>query len=172
MSLVGALTAVGTAVGVTGAMAAPVVGGAILGTAAYGLGSGIEAITKSTPPPSAPTGPTLAPGLSPAMSPQQALQGPPANAAPLQGLGAIGTPMASAAPVPSPQAAAHGGVMHAKGGHVALKDGAYIIPADVVSALGNGSSKAGAEFLQQLMGAIRKEAVQLQGLGAAKKHVA
>jgi len=60
----------------------------------------------------------------------------------------------------------------AHGGQVPLKDGAYIIPADVVSALGNGSSKAGAEFLRHLMIEVRKESVNLQGLGAAKKHVA
>ena len=58
----------------------------------------------------------------------------------------------------------------AHGGQVPLKDGAYIIPADVVSALGNGSSKAGAEFLRHLMMEVRKEAVNIQGLGAAKKH--
>ena len=60
----------------------------------------------------------------------------------------------------------------AHGGQVPLKDGAYIIPADVVSALGNGSSKAGAEFLRHLMMEVRKESVNIQGLGAAKKHVA
>jgi len=58
----------------------------------------------------------------------------------------------------------------AHGGQIPLKDGAYIIPADVVSALGNGSSKAGAEFLRHLMMEVRKEAVNIQGLGAAKKH--
>jgi hypothetical protein len=60
----------------------------------------------------------------------------------------------------------------AHGGQIPLKDGAYIIPADVVSALGNGSSKAGAEFLRHLMMEVRKEAVNIQGLGAAKNHVA
>jgi hypothetical protein len=60
----------------------------------------------------------------------------------------------------------------AHGGQVPLKDGAYIIPADVVSALGNGSSKAGAEFLRQLMMEVRKEAVGRQGLGAAKNNAA
>jgi hypothetical protein len=59
----------------------------------------------------------------------------------------------------------------AHGGQVALGDGAYIIPADVVSALGNGSSKAGADYLRRLMIEVRKEAVHLQGMGAAKKHV-
>jgi hypothetical protein len=58
----------------------------------------------------------------------------------------------------------------AHGGQVPLGDGAYIIPADVVSALGNGSSKAGAQYLRQLMIEVRKEAVNLQGLGGAKKH--
>lgn len=60
----------------------------------------------------------------------------------------------------------------AHGGQIPLKDGAYIIPADVVSALGNGSSKAGAEFLRHLMMEVRKEAVGRQGIGAAKNHVA
>ena len=59
----------------------------------------------------------------------------------------------------------------AHGGQIPLKDGAYIIPADVVSALGNGSSKAGAEFLRHLMMEVRKEAVGRQGIGAAKNHV-
>jgi hypothetical protein len=179
MSLIGALTAVGTAVGVSGAIAAPVVGGAILGSAAVGLGTGIEALTNpAKTDTSTPNVPKLAPGLNPAMTPQQAMQNP-VNTAPLQGLGAIGSPVASAAPTISPQAntaapktAAQGGIMHAKGGHVPLKDGAYIIPADVVSALGNGSSKAGAEFLQRLMAEVKNQAVDKQGLGAAKRHVA
>lgn len=77
---------------------------------------------------------------------------------PLGGLGSIGR--------------ATGGITAlAHGGQVALGDGAYIIPADVVSALGNGSSKAGADYLRQLMVAVRKEAVGRQGMGAAKKHV-
>ena len=36
-----------------------------------------------------------------------------------------------------------------KGGEVALQEGQFIIPADVVSALGNGSTKAGANFLDE-----------------------
>tara|TARA_R110000868_G_scaffold42547_1_gene143791 strand:+ start:204 stop:1148 length:945 start_codon:yes stop_codon:yes gene_type:complete len=59
----------------------------------------------------------------------------------------------------------------AQGGQIPVKEGAYIIPADVVSALGNGSSKAGAEYLQRLMIEVRKEAVNIQGIGAAKNHV-
>ena len=49
---------------------------------------------------------------------------------------------------------AHGGeVQHVarQGGSIKLQDGAFIIPADVVSALGNGSSKAGAKYLTHLM---------------------
>jgi hypothetical protein len=84
--------------------------------------------------------------------------GLPDGTGPLGGLGSIGR--------------ATGGITAlAHGGQVALGDGAYIIPADVVSALGNGSSKAGAEYLRQLMIAVRKEAVGRQGMGAAKKHV-
>lgn len=39
---------------------------------------------------------------------------------------------------------------------VKLADGEFIIPADVVSILGNGSSKAGSQVLQQGLAAIRK----------------
>jgi hypothetical protein len=49
---------------------------------------------------------------------------------------------------------AHGGeVQHVarQGGSVKLQDGAFVVPADVVSALGNGSSKAGAKYLTHLM---------------------
>jgi trimeric autotransporter adhesin len=84
--------------------------------------------------------------------------GLPDGTGPLGGLGSIGR--------------ATGGITAlAHGGQIPLGDGAYIIPADVVSALGNGSSKAGAEYLRQLMVAVRKEAIGRQGMGAAKKHV-
>jgi hypothetical protein len=84
--------------------------------------------------------------------------GLPDGSGPLGGLGSIGR--------------ATGGITAlAHGGQVALGDGAYIIPADVVSALGNGSSKAGADYLRRLMIEVRKEAVGRQGMGAAKKHV-
>ena len=84
--------------------------------------------------------------------------GLPDGTGPLGGLGSIGR--------------ATGGITAlAHGGQVPLGDGAYIIPADVVSALGNGSSKAGADYLRRLMIAVRKEAVGRQGMGAAKKHV-
>lgn len=52
---------------------------------------------------------------------------------------------------------AHGGdVQHVarEGGSIRLKNGDFIIPADVVSALGNGSSKAGAKYLTHLMRAL------------------
>jgi hypothetical protein len=38
----------------------------------------------------------------------------------------------------------------------ALADGEFVIPADVVSHLGNGSTKAGAKKLYQMMAQIRK----------------
>lgn len=40
----------------------------------------------------------------------------------------------------------------AAGGGVDLQDGDFIFPADVVSALGNGSTKAGAKFLDEFFG--------------------
>ena len=40
----------------------------------------------------------------------------------------------------------------AGGGEVNLEDGQFILPADIVSALGNGSTKAGAEFLDEFFG--------------------
>lgn len=39
----------------------------------------------------------------------------------------------------------------------ALSDGEFVIPADVVSHLGNGNSAAGAKTLQEMMARIRKE---------------
>lgn len=45
-----------------------------------------------------------------------------------------------------------GGKPLAGGGSVALSDGQFIIPADIVSALGNGSTKAGAAFLDEFFG--------------------
>lgn len=39
----------------------------------------------------------------------------------------------------------------------ALSDGEFVIPADVVSHLGNGNSEAGAQTLQAMMARIRKE---------------
>lgn len=40
-----------------------------------------------------------------------------------------------------------------KGGHVMLEHGGFVVPADVVSALGNGSSSAGLEMLARRVGA-------------------
>ena len=93
-----------------------------------------------------------------------------AGMANLKGLG-FGSPSGPMASLGSIGRATGGLTALAHGGQVPLKDGAYIIPADVVSALGNGSSKAGAEYLRHLMVAVRKEAVGRQGMGAAKKHV-
>ena len=40
---------------------------------------------------------------------------------------------------------------------VRLSDGEFVIPADVVSHLGNGNSNAGAAFLHKFMNDIRRE---------------
>ena len=40
---------------------------------------------------------------------------------------------------------------------VILSDGEYVVPADVVSGLGNGSSNAGARRLYQMVGKIRQD---------------
>ena len=40
----------------------------------------------------------------------------------------------------------------ASGGEINLEDGQFIFPADVVSAIGNGSTKAGAQFLDEFFG--------------------
>ena len=42
----------------------------------------------------------------------------------------------------------------AKGGQIHLRNGDFIIPADVVSAIGNGSTKAGAKYLDHLFNAL------------------
>ena len=42
----------------------------------------------------------------------------------------------------------------ARGGSVRLKNGDYVVPADVVSALGNGSTKAGAKYLTHLCNSL------------------
>ena len=55
----------------------------------------------------------------------------------------------SGSPLSNPFAGfAEGGLTTLKGGGIAMRDGQYVIPADVVSAIGNGSSKAGAKFLE------------------------
>jgi hypothetical protein len=94
-----------------------------------------------------------------------------AGMANLKSLG-FGSPSGPMASLGSIGKATGGLTALAHGGQVPLKNGAYIIPADVVSALGNGSSKAGAEFLKQLMMEVRKESVNTQGLGAAKNNAA
>lgn len=52
----------------------------------------------------------------------------------------------------------------ADGGEVALSDGEYIIPADVVSAMGNGSSEAGANRLDQMVMDLRQSYRQHLGM--------
>ena len=72
--------------------------------------------------------------------------------------------------VEEPLPAAHGRLMRGKGGglddtiparngdqDVLLSDGEFVIPADVVSMLGDGSTDAGSRVLQQMMARVRKE---------------
>lgn len=106
---------------------------------------GENALNKK-PEEAANVNPKLASGLTAAMPVSQIYQG-----GPMSGMAGIGM---------------------ARGGQVPVRDGAYIIPADVVSALGNGSSKAGAEFLRRLMEEVKHEAVGRHGLGAARRAVA
>ena len=105
------------------------------------LGAGAMGEHALNQKPATPTdvNPKLAAGLPAAMSPSDVYSGP------ISGIGRIGM---------------------ASGGQVPIKEGAYVIPADVVSALGNGSSKAGAEFLYRLMDEVKNEATKRQGLGA------
>ena len=53
----------------------------------------------------------------------------------------------------APQGMAHGG--NVGGQPVAVSPGEYIMPADVVSGLGDGSSAAGAQELDQMMNRVR-----------------
>jgi hypothetical protein len=53
---------------------------------------------------------------------------------------------------------ATGGLATLKGGgSIKMVDGQYVIPADVVSALGNGSSKAGAKYLAHAFERVRTQ---------------
>lgn len=56
---------------------------------------------------------------------------------------------------PSYTPLAHGGLVaaYAAGGSVAMKEGGFVVPADVVSMVGNGSSNAGLEALHRKLGA-------------------
>jgi hypothetical protein len=55
-------------------------------------------------------------------------------------------------PAPETRAAEGGAISMAKGGH--LEAGAFILPADVISHFGNGSSEAGLEFAEKHLGAV------------------
>lgn len=144
--------------GTTAGVGAGVVGAAALGSTAGGMAGASEAeaakLAKTNAQGTAANQAALAlpAGVTPGMSAAQVTQG---SGDPLKGLAG---------------AATGGLVSLARGGKVPLSDGAYIIPADVVSALGNGSSKAGAEFLRRLMAEVKQEAVHRHGLGAARKY--
>jgi hypothetical protein len=148
----------GTAAGLSslGAGIAGTVGAGALGAAGAGINEMVQSADAADAAPARGVAnqPTLAAGLAPAQAPAAAAAGP------LAGIGSEN----------SMQGAAEGGIMMAKGGHVPLKDGAYIIPADVVSALGNGSTKAGGQFLRQLIESVKDEATKRQGLGAVHKQ--
>ena len=152
----------GTAAGLSslGAGIAGTVGAGALGAAGAGINEMVQsadaadAAAKADVARGVANQPTLAAGLAPAQAPAAAAAGP------LAGIGSEN----------SMQGAAEGGIMMAKGGHVPLKDGAYIIPADVVSALGNGSTKAGGEFLRQLIESVKGESTKRHGLGAVHKQ--
>lgn len=153
------LSGVASGLGTGAAIAAGTVGAGALA----GAGMAVNEMTKG-PPKSTPNVPTLAPGLVPGMSAAEAVSPAAApSAAPLGGLGSIGQEQ---------KKAASGGLMMARGGSVPVRDGAYIIPADVVSALGNGSSKAGAEFLRRLMEEVKHQGAKRHGLGAVKRDAA
>lgn len=119
---------------------------ALMGLGAVGTGMMAQNAVDKTPEAPANVTPGLAPGLPAAMKTKHLY-----NDGTISGMGSIGM---------------------AGGGQVPVKNGAYIIPADVVSALGNGSSKAGAEFLRRLMDGVKVEATKRYGLGAARRAVA
>lgn len=155
------LSGVASGLGTGAAIAAGTVGAGTLGAVGAGINEMVEsadaadAAAKADVARGVANQPQLAAGLTPAQAPGAAA----AAANPLAGIG-------SDQPI---QGAAEGGIMMAKGGHIPLKDGAYVIPADVVSALGNGSTKAGGAFLRQLIEAVKDESTKRHGLGAVHK---
>ena len=108
----------------------------------------------------------------------QAVREAPAAPAPMNYDAFFGRTPAQVAAQPQPVAAAHGGLMHAAKGRylqgatdgmadklpaqigndqpAKLSHGEFVIPADVVSHLGNGNSDAGAQQLYKMMAHIRK----------------
>ena len=156
------LSGVASGLGTGAAIAAGTVGAGTLGAVGAGINEAVEsadaadAAAKADVARGVANQPKLAAGLTPAQAPGAAAA---AAANPLAGIG-------SDQPI---QGAAEGGIMRAKGGHIPLKDGAYVIPADVVSALGNGSTKAGGAFLRQLIEAVKDESTKRHGLGAVHK---
>jgi len=108
----------------------------------------------------------------------QAARPAPVAAAPVNYDAFFGRTPAQVAAQPQPVAAAHGGLMHAAKGRylqgatdgmadklpaqigndqpAKLSHGEFVIPADVVSHLGNGNSDAGAQQLYKMMSHIRK----------------
>lgn len=155
---VGAAVLPATWAAAIGTVGTGLVGTAVVGGVGAGIGTAIDSSVKANEAAAASNA-----QQQKYMAEQSAVPTAVTNAtgiaeSPVSGLGDIGK-----------QSAATGGMLTLKqGGHVPLKNGAYIIPADVVSALGNGSSKAGAEFLRRLMDEVRREATKRQGLGAVR----
>jgi len=148
----------GASLGLGAGVAAGIVGTGALGAAAAGIGTAIDDAVNADEAVAANRAQQQKYMANQAAVPTAVTDATGIAESPVSGLGDIGK-----------QSAATGGMLTLKqGGHVPLKDGAYIIPADVVSALGNGSSKAGAEFLRNLLAEVRRKAIRQQGLGAIK----
>lgn len=143
-------SSLGGALGISSGLATGAVGAAGIGTAAGTMKGVGDAQTKQAQRADQKQGVANA----------AAVGGPPAAATNLYAANATSTPIASS----DQKIFATGGIAAlAKGGHgVRLEDSDYIIPADVVSALGNGSSKAGARYLQEQLARLNS----VGGVGA------
>ena len=165
------VVSIGTAV-LPATLAATVgtVGAGIAGTAVLGaVGTGVGMMANDAVKAGEAQRADAALGQQRALAAATPAAGLPAAMAPTD----VSSPMASMGSIGQDQKkAATGGIMLADGGQVPVRNGAYIIPADVVSALGNGSSKAGAEFLRRLMNEVKNEATKRHGLGAVKRDAA
>ena len=163
MALIDTLALVGTAVGTAAAEAAPAA--AAVGSAVGDVGAGIAAgLTGSTA--GAGTSAIL-PGLSTIASAAMptlattalgqgitGIQGAQANSQNQAAGRNAATNAGLTNQVQSAEARQTGsGVWgHAAGGPVALQNGDWVVPADVLSSIGNGSTKAGAQFLNDYFG--------------------
>jgi hypothetical protein len=127
--------------------------------------------TQVTPPPATtppPAQTTPAAGLFDALTPQEAmylLQVLSGGGGGLSMQGTTTTPLAQGGAVPGTQGYYLGGSTDGMADEIpatidkkqpaALSDGEFVIPADVVSHLGNGNSDAGAKVLYSMMDRVR-----------------